>query len=99
MTTMADFDELVSPAWTHISSETRVDGSYRSTTGAIVLASHDTIACFYIYEYQRGNGWTGIEVVWDGLLYRRIWERAWSKRTLYRLARAMLDDLGVPRCA
>jgi hypothetical protein len=94
----SDFEPLSTGNWDHVSATTRreADG-YVDTSGTIALRSHDMLVGFYVYQYPKGNGWTGLCVVKGGKLHRRMWRRVWARRTLYRLARQFLDDLGMER--
>jgi hypothetical protein len=97
--TPSDFETLVTGNWDHISATTRREGDgYVDTSGTIALRSHDALVGFYVYQYPKGHGCTGMFYTpGDGKLHRRMWRRVWARRTLYRLARQFLDDLGVER--
>lgn len=98
MITASDFEDLATGVWDNISQTTKSDAEgYHETSGSIALRSHDALVGFYIYRYPRGAGWTGLTYVKDGRFHRRIWRRAFRRRTLYRLARTFLDNLGVER--
>lgn len=97
MTGIADFSDGHWRIFDRISLSTeRTDGTVM-IEGTITLRSHDAVVSFYAYSYRHGNQWTGLTFVRNGREWRRTWKRTFAKRTLYRLARQFLDDLGVER--
>lgn len=54
----------------------------------------DGIVGIWVIKWKRSSSdWTALQVVHNGRMMRRTWQRAWCRRTLPGLCRKFLEDL------